>query len=93
MAEMSDDDKRKIIQALESSGARLPCPRCGNSHFTLLDGYFNQPLNAELGSIVIGGRTVPSVVLTCSRCGYLSQHALGALVPLPTPKPKEEQQK
>ena len=83
MAELSDTQKRKIVEALQKRGARLPCPRCGNQNFTLLDGYFNQPVQTELGGLVLGGPSVPSVVVICTRCGFMAQHALGALGLLP----------
>lgn len=83
MHELSKEQKERIIKALEERMAKLPCPRCGNQHFTLLDGYFNQTIQTELKGIVLGGPSVPSAVVACSRCGYLSQHALGALGLLP----------
>lgn len=89
MKELSKEEKEKIIKVLDERGAKLPCPRCGNNSFTLLDGYFNQTIQTELKGMVIGGPSVPSVVVACSRCGYLSQHALGTLGLLP----KEEVKK
>lgn len=76
---MTEDEKQKIIKALEDRGAKFPCPRCGNQQFTLMDGYFNQTIQTNLKGMVIGGPSVPSVVVVCTRCGYMSQHALGAL--------------
>ncbi len=89
MKELSKEEKEKIIKVLDERGAKLPCPRCGNNNFTLLDGYFNQTIQTEMKGMVIGGPSVPSAVVACSRCGYLSQHALGALGLLP----KEEVKK
>ena len=83
MEMLSQAQKDEIIEVLKSRGATLPCPRCSNNDFTLLDGYFNQAIQAELKGMVLGGQSVPSVVVACSRCGYLSQHALGVLGLLP----------
>jgi len=83
MNPLSPDQKQEIIKALERAGAKLPCPRCGNSRFTLLDGYFNQPIQSEVAGLVLGGLSVPSAVVVCTQCGFLSQHALGALGLLP----------
>ena len=79
MIELSKEVKEKIIKALNERGVKLPCPRCGNNNFTLLDGYFNQTIQTEFKGMVIGGPSVPSVVTACNQCGYLSQHALGPL--------------
>ena len=82
---MTPEQSKEIIQALSEKGVKSPCPRCGNAHFTLLEGFFNQPISPDLnpmGAIAFSsGPTVPSVVTACSRCGFLSQHALGVLEP------------
>lgn len=83
MAEFSSEQRQKILEALEKAGVKLPCPRCTNQDFALLDGYLNNLVQAEVGGFVIGGPSVPSVVVVCSRCGYLAQHALGVLGLLP----------
>ena len=79
MQDSTQEQKDKLIKALTDRGANLPCPRCGNGDFTLLDGYFNQIIQETPKGIVLGGRTIPSIVIACNRCGYLSQHALGVL--------------
>ena len=89
LQELSQEQKEEIINALIEKGVKLPCPRCGNNNFTLLDGYFNQTIQTELKGMVIGGPSVPSIVVACTRCGFLSQHALGVLGLLP----KEEVKK
>jgi len=88
VSELSQEQKKQIIMELEKRGATLPCPRCGNRNFVILEGYFNQPMSTEVGAIVLGGPTVPSVVIGCSRCGFLSQHALGILGMMPEKKDK-----
>ncbi len=88
MQELPKEQKDIIIKALTDRGAKLPCPRCGNDTFTLLDGYFNQIIQTETKGIVLGGRTIPSIVVACNQCGYLSQHALGVLGLLPKEESK-----
>lgn len=84
MNSISENEKNKIVEVLKQRNALGDCPRCKHKAFTLLDGYFNQSLQQEVtGNVVIGGSTVPSVVVVCNNCGYMSQHALGALGLLP----------
>jgi ribosomal protein S27AE len=81
---LTEEQKQQIIKALNDRGVSQPCPRCGNRSFSLIDGYFNQPVQPELsGGLVIGGPTIPSVVTACNKCGFLAQHALGVLGLLP----------
>jgi len=75
--------QRKIVQALQDRDAMLPCPRCGNQRFTLVEGYLSHYIQKEPSSIVIGGPSIPTVAVVCTRCGFVSQHALGVLGLLP----------
>ena len=90
MEKLSDERKQEIVKALKKNGAVLACPRCKNDSFSLLDGYFTQAIQTQLGGVVLGGRTVPSAVLACDRCGFLSQHALGPLGLLPKKEARGE---
>jgi ribosomal protein L37E len=92
MQDINEVRKDGIIKALTDRGANLPCPRCGNNTFTLLDGYFNQVIQEDPKGIVLGGRTIPSAVIACNRCGYLSQHALGTLGMLPKDEDKPDEE-
>jgi len=89
MDKLSEKDKQKIISTLTERRATLPCPRCGNSQFTLIDGYFNETVQTELKGIVIGGLSVPSVVIACNQCGFMSHHAIGVLGLLPGEEEKK----
>ena len=80
---MKQIEKEEIIQQLIRKGADRPCPRCGNGAVTLVDGYFNQPVQDDMSELVIGGASIPSIVTACTNCGFLSQYALGALGLLP----------
>ena len=77
--------KNEIVKALEERGATRPCSRCGNESFQLFDGYsmvlVNRNLNAAL--FIATDNFIPSIVVVCTNCGYLSQHSLGVLGLLP----------
>ncbi len=72
MQELPDAQKTRILQALQERGALRECPRCGNQSFTLLGGYFNQGVQTDVTGLTLGGPSVPSVVVVCERCGFLS---------------------
>lgn len=81
----SEDFKQMIIKRLRERNVRGACPMCGNRNFTLVDGYLNRPLQTELTmGMVLGGPSIPTVAIACSNCGFISEHALGALDLLPT---------
>jgi len=84
MSELSKEEMDKIIKELEKRGAVKPCPRCGNNDFMIIDGYFSQTLQTDLSKgLAIGGPSIPSAIIVCTKCGYMSQHALGILGLLP----------
>ena len=85
---MDEARKKEVIQKLTEKGAVKECPRCGNKGFSLIDQYTNIILQDNIGGIVIGGPTVPCVLVACNNCGYLSTHALGALGLLPSTEQK-----
>jgi ribosomal protein S27AE len=94
MAEIPKEEQEKIIKALLDAGARLPCPRCGNGTFTLASGYLTQSVLPDPFTVVIGGTSIPSIVVICRKCGFMAQHALGPLglmPPAPEPAKAETQ--
>lgn len=76
---LSDEQKEKIVKALNERIGGFECPMCHKGPFTIIDGYFNIPLQSSLYSYLMGNTTVPMVAIACSNCGYVSFHALGAL--------------
>ena len=88
---MNKKKKEEIIELLTEKGAMLPCPRCSNTSFVLIDGYLNRFLQEEVSSgRSIGGPSLPSVATVCDKCGFISQHALGALNLLPSKRKEGE---
>ncbi len=78
-----EKQREVIIKALEARGATRPCPRCGSERFSIVDGYSIHFIQDQLGSVRIGGPNVPTVVVACLKCGWIAEHALGALGLLP----------
>lgn len=77
---LSEEARRRIADALTQRGVKIHCPMCGNEHFTVVEGYFTNTIQGQpSGTFVIGGPSIPTAVIICGRCGFLSQHALGAL--------------
>jgi hypothetical protein len=83
MPGLSDAERSTIIAALTERQAILPCARCGFNQWELVDGYFTHSVQDSIGEIRIGGVNVPTIAAICKRCGFISQHALGALGLLP----------
>lgn len=79
MAKVPSELKQRIIDELSKRKALLPCPRCGNKNFSIIDGYFNHALQDNYKNINIGGPSIPTTVISCTNCGYLIEHSLGVL--------------
>lgn len=93
MPNFSDEQYQAIIKALEERGVRHECPRCGNPNFAVGDGYFINPVQKDFSNFNLGGLSVPSIVLICTKCGFISQHALGSLGFLPSTSINEGEKK
>lgn len=69
----------RIIDALNDKGATKPCPRCGHLHFGVV-AETAIPIDFDTKiPILTGGPVVPTVIIACNNCGFVTQHALGAL--------------
>lgn len=76
---MEESQKLKIISVIRQRIGRIESPMCHNHKFEVLEGYMSDMLQDEYKNLVIGGQTVPSIVLVRTNCGFVSKHALGAL--------------
>jgi hypothetical protein len=77
---LNEKQKKELAEVLGKRGVRPDCPMCGKQQWTLLDAYLNHHLQTELTSaFVIGGPSLPAAAIVCGNCGFVSQHALGAL--------------
>lgn len=73
---LTEEQKKKIQDKLTEKQALQACPRCGNLQFTLLDGVFSNTVLDNYKSLKLGGNILPTVVVICNKCGYLSEHSL-----------------
>lgn len=53
------------------------CPMCGNNQFAIAEGYTTMPIQRSLNEFQIGGPSIPCISVICTRCGHVSQHAIG----------------
>lgn len=70
-------DASKTLRTLMGAGAR--CPMCQHNQFQIVDGYISQSIQPSLEGFQIGGPSIPCVVIVCTNCGFVSQHALGVI--------------
>lgn len=70
-----------IVDALNTRGADLDCPRCKNENFQIA-GETAVPLNWTPHNQE-PTPYIQVVIVVCSKCGYLAHHALGSLGLLP----------
>jgi len=82
---MDNEKKTKVANALKSKGVNLPCPRCGSMNFEVVGQTFLD-LNDKPNVVILGGPSVPMAIITCSHCGFVTLHALGALDLMPNVK-------
>lgn len=91
MDNLTKEKKEEIVKKLSEKGVtNVLCPMCKNNHFVVAEGYFNTTLQNSLESFSLGGRSIPTIPIICSKCGFVSQHALGVLGLLPEIKEEKE---
>ncbi len=76
---LSDEQKKKLAEALGKKINNITCPMCKNQEFSITDGYFNNVLQSSISAITLGGQMIPTIAVICTNCGFVSQHALGRL--------------
>jgi hypothetical protein len=80
MTRLPEERRHAISMRLNDVGATKPCPCCGHSETTLVDGYILLHLQSQLRNEVIGGdNRAPCVATACTRCGYIAFHLLEVL--------------
>lgn len=82
-SKFSKKKRDEIIEKLKELGASKPCPRCGNKSFIIADGYFQNTVQNDLHHTTLGGKILPTAMIVCDQCGFVSQHSLGVLGLLP----------
>lgn len=75
---MNEKIKEKVIEALHKNGVELPCPRCSSINFEVV-GQTIVSLNDNARVLTLGGPAIPSAIIACSHCGFMTLHALSSL--------------
>ena len=69
---------QECITALNKKGVQMPCPRCGSARFSVV-GEALIMINDKPGIFNVDGPAIPTVMVVCDNCGYLSHHAQAPL--------------
>ena len=81
---IDNEQKQKISAAItQRIQGQLTCPMCQGGNFIMADGYFHNSLQDDFVTMSVGGQNIPTIAIICSKCGFVSQHALGILELLP----------
>ena len=78
---MTEFPPKRIMEFLENTGCALKTER-GNRVFPVSDRSQSvlEALQNDYKNLIIGGGPlIPSIIIVCNNCGYLSQHSLGVL--------------
>jgi hypothetical protein len=73
-----EEYKQRITDAVQLKLRAVPIT--GENGFTLVDGFIMQPLSNEVsGNVIIGGPTIPLIVIVGNTSGRMYYFALKAL--------------
>lgn len=84
--EFNKDLEKIKLSASERILKNYKCVSCGSHLPEIVTGYFINPIQENLSNFNLGGSSIPSIAIVCRHCGFIQQHALGALKLLPTKK-------
>lgn len=76
---MNSKEKELITKAINERISTMKCPMCGNSSFLFVDGYMLQKSQRQLYLDSQLDHILPTVMIVCANCGFVSQHALGTM--------------
>ncbi len=71
--------RSELIDALEKKNVRLPCSRCGAIQFEIVGESSFAIKGEDAFPFPEPDVYAPTVVVACSSCGHIWQHALGSL--------------
>lgn len=84
MMENQDKILKLLIEKFSSPETNLKCPMCGNEHFKFMrEGYNILPLSDTATKPTPNMRLIPTVMMVCDNCGFISQHSEKVLVDPP----------
>lgn len=72
---MNQADKQNIANKLTEKGVSKACPRCPSFNFEVV-GQTQVSLTENLNVFSLGGTIIPAVIVACSKCGFLTFHAI-----------------
>ncbi|MGH3789193.1 MAG: hypothetical protein ACRDRU_11735 [Pseudonocardiaceae bacterium] len=76
---LTSEQRQQVADRLRELGATMPCPRCTDISFSLVDELAVVPVCSQVGGSLVGGLALPAALLVCNQCGFLSYHALTKL--------------
>ncbi|MDP1666561.1 MAG: hypothetical protein Q8L79_15735 [Methylobacter sp.] len=81
---MNRDRLGEVILALNQKKVSQPCPRCSSNNFSVIGESEITVDQTSNGLLSLPIKTaMPTIVVACDNCGYISQHAQATLGLLP----------
>lgn len=77
---MNKEEIQKVIDRLNAAiPGGVECPMCHARDFRVVTGSISNVVQTGLHELALAGRSIPSLMIVCSKCGFMSQHSIGVL--------------
>lgn len=76
---MNAKEKELITKVMQARVPNMRCPMCGNTSFQFVEGYHLQRMQCQIFLDSKLKHIMPTITLVCQHCGFVSQHAIGAM--------------
>ncbi len=73
---LSDEDKTMYIELMKYTNVSFFCPMCDNNDFVIAEGFFLHDISIKTEVQALSGKKIPTIPIICTKCGFISQHAV-----------------
>jgi hypothetical protein len=80
--ELRDKVGALLQERFTKGGKAMACPMCTHTVFAVADGVHLTTVQDNTKQLMFAGQSIPSWVIVCVQCGYVSLHAIGIVMKL-----------
>ena len=89
---LSLEERQKVVNWLKEKAPSPACPFCGTKHWSISNAAICPQVYIP-GPLMLGGPTVPLVLVVCETCGFVASFSAVTTGVIPADDPQKEAEK